>query len=112
VSETLLVIACGFASYLWRGLGVLFSGRIRTSSPAFTWVACVAYAMIAGLTARLIVLPGGTLAASALTDRLLACAAALVVYFFLSRRNLFLGVGAGFLAIVLLAALRVALSLG
>jgi branched-subunit amino acid transport protein len=106
VGETLLVVLCGLGTYLWRALGVLFSGRIRTSSPAFTWVACVAYAMIAGLTMRLIVLPGGTLSASALGDRLIACAAALAVYFIFTRRNLFFGVGAGFVTLILLAVLR------
>jgi branched-subunit amino acid transport protein len=106
VGETLLVVLCGLGSYLWRALGVLFSGRIRTSGPAFTWVACVAYAMIAGLAVRLILLPGGTLAASALGDRLAACAVAMAVYFVFTRRNLFFGVGAGFLTMILLAALR------
>jgi len=106
MGEALLVLVCGIGTYIWRGLGVLLSGRIRTASPVFAWVACVAYAMIAGLTMRLIVLPGGTLAASSLVDRLLACAAALFVYFVLTRRNLFLGVGAGVVALTLLTALR------
>lgn len=104
--ETLLILACGVGTYFWRGLGVLLSGRINTSSPAFIWVACVAYAMIAGLTVRLIVLPGGSLAASALGDRLLACVIALLVYFVLTRRNLFFGVGAGFVSLIVLSLLR------
>ena len=106
MAEALLVIACGLASYLWRGLGVLLSGRINTASPIFSWVACVAYAMIAGLTVRLIIMPGGALAHAALADRLVACAVAFVVYFVVSRRNLFLGIGSGFCALVLLTAMR------
>src|SRR5713226_6912202 len=95
----LLVLACGAGTYLWRGLGVVLSGRLRPESEVFAWVTCVAYAMLAGLVARIVLLPVGTLTASALEDRLFACGLALTV-FFLSRRNLFIGVGAGFLVLV------------
>jgi branched-subunit amino acid transport protein len=95
----LLVLACGAVTYLWRGLGVLLSGRVRADSELFTWVGCVAYAMVASLIARMVFLPGGTLAATLLPERLLACAVALVVYY-AARRNLFLGMLAGFVVIV------------
>jgi branched-subunit amino acid transport protein len=95
----LLVIACGLATYLWRGLGVLLSGRIAANGEFFNWAACVAYAMIAGLTARILLMPSGSLAEAPLWARLLACAAALAGYFLL-RRNLLLGIVAGFLALV------------
>ncbi|MEX2165116.1 MAG: AzlD domain-containing protein [Sulfuricaulis sp.] len=97
----LLVLACGAGTYLWRALGVAISGRLRPDSEVFAWITCVAYAMLAGLVARIVILPVGTLAASALGDRLVACALALAV-FYLSRRNLFMGVGAGFLVFVAL----------
>lgn len=86
----LLIVLCGAATYFWRGLGVVFSGRLRTESPWFDWVGCVAYAMLAGLTVRIILMPSGGLAQTFLTDRLLACAVALVAYF-VTRRNLFVG---------------------
>jgi branched-subunit amino acid transport protein len=95
----LLALACGAATYLWRGLGVLFSGRVRADSEVFTWVGCVAYAMVASLIARMVFLPSGTLMATLLPERLLACAVALVVYY-AGRRNLFLGMLAGFVVIV------------
>ena len=50
----LLIVACGLGTYLWRGLGLLISGRLRMDSAFFAWAGCVAYAMIAGLTARII----------------------------------------------------------
>jgi branched-subunit amino acid transport protein len=90
----LLVIACGFGTYIWRALGVALSGRLQADSELFHWISCVAYAMIAALVSRIVFLPSGLLAQSALTERLAACALALVVYF-ATRRNLFLGVGAG-----------------
>jgi branched-subunit amino acid transport protein len=95
----LLVLACGLSTYLWRGLGVLLSGRFSANGEFFTWAGCVAYAMIAGLTVRILLLPTGTLAATPLWARLIACAIALLVYF-LCRRNLFVGIAAGFVALV------------
>lgn len=106
-STFLLVLACGAGTYLWRALGVAFSGRLRPDSEVFAWVTCVAYAMLAGLVARIVFLPVGILTASTLGDRLLACALALLV-FFRSRRNLFIGVGSGFLAVMALTHLRTA----
>ena len=50
----LLMGACGVVTYMWRGLGVLLSGRIATDSDAFDWITCVAYAMVAGCPAKII----------------------------------------------------------
>jgi len=102
-----LIAACGLGTYLWRGLGVALSGRIEADSELFRWAACVAYAMVAGLIARIIVMPAGVLAESLLPDRLIACAAALVAYY-AARRNLFAGVTAGAAMLVALSYARVA----
>ena len=77
---------------------MLISGRVRMDSEFFIWAGCVAYAMIAGLTVRILLLPTGTLAATPLPERLVACALALVVYF-LVRRNLLVGIATGFVAL-------------
>lgn len=90
----LLLIACGLATYVWRALGVALSGRLGSDSELFNWVSCVAYAMIAALVSRIVFMPTGILAMSALPERLLACALALAAYY-ATRRNLFLGVGTG-----------------
>ena len=45
------------ATYLFRGLGVALADRLNTDHPAFEWVACIAYALLAGLIARMIVFP-------------------------------------------------------
>jgi branched-subunit amino acid transport protein len=100
-----VIFAAGLGTYFWRAMGVVLSGRIRTDGPLFQWVGCVAYAMIAGLAVRILVLPTGTLAVAPMPDRIGACALAFVVYI-VSRRNLFLGVGTGFAAITLLQLLR------
>ena len=101
----LLVVGCSLGTYLWRGLGVLVSGKVRTDSEFFVWAGCVAYALIAGLAVRIVLLPTGTLADTPLPERLAACAIALVVYF-VFRRNLFVGIAAGFVALVVLVAIR------
>lgn len=105
IELVLLVLGCSAATYLWRGLGVLLSGRVRADSQLFLWIACVAYAMIAGLVTRIVMLPTGALAATLLADRLLACAVALAAYY-VFRRNLFAGISAGFAAILIAMALR------
>ena len=99
----LLLLAVA-ATYLWRGLGVLCSQRIDPRGAAFQWVSCVSYAMLAGLIARMIVLPLGGLAESPLFDRLAAVGFGFAVYFLAGRKTL-LGVVAGVTAFILLAAL-------
>lgn len=101
----LLVLACGAATYLWRGLGVLVSGTINVDGPVFRWLACVAYATLAALISRILFLPVGTLADTLLWERMLATAVALGI-FFLTRKNLFLGVIAGGIGIVVLVAIQ------
>jgi branched-subunit amino acid transport protein len=106
VAELWLLIALGTAvTYMWRGLGVLLSGHMRTDSDFFNWVACVAYAMVAGLVMRLVVMPSGVVAATLLSHRLLACALALAAYYG-SRRNLFVAVITGAAALIALNYLR------
>ena len=102
---TLLVLACGAATYLWRGLGVTVSARIDPDSELFRWIGCVAFAMLAGLISRIVLMPSGMLEQTALWQRLVATAIALGAYFVLTRRNLFVGVvgsaGAMYLILIL-----------
>ncbi len=103
MAELWLILAvCAAATYAWRGLGVLISGRLDAESEVFAWVSCVAYAIIAGLVARMLLLPTGALAEASLLERAGGSAAALVGYFWLTRRNLFAGVAAGAIALWLL----------
>lgn len=66
-------------TYLWRGLGVLLSGKLTQDSPLFRWITCVTYAMVAALVVRIIVLPVGLLAEIGLMQRLIATGLALVI---------------------------------
>ncbi len=95
-----LLIACGAAvTYFWRLLGVLLTGKVRQDSPILAWIACVAYALLAGLIARMIVLPMGPLAGTPMLARLGGAACALAI-FLLLRRNVLAGVAAGVAAMV------------
>lgn len=100
----ILLLVCGLATYLWRGPGVLISAGIDPKSAAFTWISCVAYAIIAGLVTRMLLMPTGVLAETTLVERALGSVAALAAYFWLTRRNLFVGVSAGAVALWLIKA--------
>jgi branched-subunit amino acid transport protein len=101
----LVIAAAALTTYAWRGVGVLLSGRIDLDSAVFRWVSALAYALLAALIARMIVLPIGPLAATALPDRLGAVAAAAAI-FLLTRRNLLLGVTVGAVVMMALTYLR------
>ena len=97
-----LLLACGAATYLWRGPGVLISAGMDPRSEVFTWTSCVAYAIIAGLVSRMLLMPTGVLAETTLLERAIGSAAGALAYFLLTRRNLFAGVAAGAIALWLL----------
>jgi branched-subunit amino acid transport protein len=101
----LVIAVSAFATYAWRGVGVLLSGRIDVESAVFRWVSAIAYALLAALISRMIVLPIGPMATTALADRLAAIAAAVAI-FLLTRRNLLLGVAVGAAVLMLLTYLR------
>jgi len=99
----LVVLGCGAATFLWRGLGVLVVRRINPDGAFFRWVACVSYAMVAGLIFRMLIMPESELAGVSLPVRLAALAIAFAAYF-ASRRRLVAGVLAGSASLSILAA--------
>jgi len=98
---TLLVLACGAGTYAWRGIGVWVAGRIDVQSDWFRWLTCIAYAMIAGLVSRVVLLPVGELAQTSLAHRLIAVGLA-VIACRLWRKNQLVGVLTGAAALPLL----------
>ena len=90
----LVVLGCGLATFVWRALGVLVVRRIDPEGAFFKWVACVSYAMVAGLIFRMLVMPESDLAQVSLPLRLAAVAIAFAAYFVCGRR-LVAGVLAG-----------------
>lgn len=110
IDEALLPYAAllvgALATYVSRFLGVMLAGRLQLDSPLFEWLTCVTYALLAALIARMIVFPVGPLAEAPLFDRVAAATLALMT-FYLTRRNLLLGVAAGFATLVLVTWVRV-----
>lgn len=100
----LLVLAAAAITYAWRAAGVVVAGRFSADSALVRWVSCVAYAMLAGLFARMIVLPVGQLATVPFAGRIGAMILAIVVWR-IARRNVFIGSCAGVAAVVLLTLL-------
>ncbi len=98
------IIVGALVTYAWRGAGVALSGRIDPNSALMRWTASVAYALLAGLIARLIVAPQGALGEVALWVRLSAAAVSLIAYF-ICRRSIPLGVAAGALWLMVISAL-------
>lgn len=94
VSAWYFILVGAVVTYAWRAAGVTLSGRIDPNSKLMRWIAAVAYALLAGLIARLIVAPQGSLAETALWMRLSAAGVAIIVYL-LCRRSITLGVTAG-----------------
>ena len=99
----LMVLGAIAATYFWRMLGALLSRVVNPESSFFQWITCVSYAMLAGLIARMILLPVGPLTEVALGVRLLGAGIGLAVFFLLGRRVL-LSVGAGLAAFIWLVA--------
>ena len=100
--EFAVVLAGVVATFAWRALGVTLSGRLKPDSPFIELVGYIAYALLAALVARMILLPIGPLQGVGLDLRLSATAVAVLAYF-LFRRNLLGGVIAGGAAMALLS---------
>lgn len=98
-----LIAVASVVTYAWRALGVALAGRFHPDGRVLAWVTHVAYAIIAALIARVVVMPIGPLAESEIWQRAVALAAAAAV-FFAFRKNLPLGVAAGGAALAVLEA--------
>jgi len=88
----LLVILAGFLpTDVFRFAAVLFSRRLDEDSEALIFVRAVATALLAGVIARLVLIPTGDLAGVPLWLRLLTIAAGVAGYL-LFRKSVFAGV--------------------
>jgi len=99
----LIVLLCGAATYIWRAVAVLIGGKVNPDGELFRLFSCIAYAMLAGLISRMLILPEGMLAETPLAYRLIGIGAAVAVFFAL-KRNLAAGVFTGVTVFGLLTA--------
>jgi hypothetical protein len=91
----LILIVIGFLpSEVWRWLGIALGRGLDEQSEVILWVRGVATALIAGVIARIVLIPPGALAAVPLPVRLAALAGGFLG-FLLIRRSAFAGVVVG-----------------
>ena len=101
-TAALVVAGAILATALWRALGVFLARRLDTGGAVFRWFSFASFAVLAGLLSRLLILPSGDLASVGLEVRLGAAVIG-VAAFYLSRRNLLIGVASGTLSFALMA---------
>jgi hypothetical protein len=96
----LLVLVGFLPNEIWRALGLVVARGINEESEFFTWSRAVAIAVLAGVIAKIILLPPGTLAGVPLGIRLGAIACGFVA-FLAVRRSVFAGVVVGEVVLIL-----------
>src|SRR5215470_1512932 len=90
----LLVLVGFLPSEIWRMLGLVAARGIADESELFMWVRSVAIAVLAGVIAKIILFPPGTLASVPLVIRLVAIVCGFAA-FVIVRRSVLAGVAAG-----------------
>jgi hypothetical protein len=90
-----ILIVVGFLpSEVWRWLGIALGRGIDEQSEIILWVRGVATALVAGVVARIVLIPPGALAGVPLSVRLAALAGGFLAFLFI-RRSAFAGVVVG-----------------
>ena len=91
----LILIVIGFLpSEVWRWLGIALGRGLDEQSEIILWVRGVATALVAGVIARIVLIPPGALAAVPMPVRLVALAGGFFGFLFI-RRSAFAGVVVG-----------------
>ena len=87
----LLVLVGFLPSEIWRMLGLVAARGVADESELFMWVRAVAIAVLAGVIAKIILFPPGTLASVPLVIRLAAIMCGFAA-FVIARRSVLAGV--------------------
>ena len=98
---TVLLVLALIGTFLLRAFGVIGAGRIEQEMAVFRWIGCVAFAIAAGLMAKILFIPSGILAEASLMSRLGGVALGLLAFFVFGRR-LFIGLSAGLVTFLLI----------
>ncbi len=99
-ASVLLVLVGFMPNEIWRVLGLVVARGIDEDTEFFMWSRAVAIAVLAGVIAKIIVFPPGTLAGVPMGIRLGAIACGFVA-FLAVRRSVFAGVLAGEVVLIL-----------
>ncbi len=91
----LALLLLGFLpSEMWRWLGIVVGGGLDEGSEIILWVRAVATALVAGVIARIVLIPPGALASVPLAVRLASIACGFLAFLTI-RRSAFAGVLVG-----------------
>jgi branched-subunit amino acid transport protein len=93
-------------TFLLRAVGVIGAGHMEQDSPLFRWIGCVAFAIAAGIMAKILLVPSGVLAEAPIISRLGGAAVGLLIFFAIGRR-IHWGLGGGLLAFLLIGQLPI-----
>src|SRR5262245_40637076 len=96
----LLVLVGFLPSEIWRVLGLVAARGVADESELFMWVRAVAIAVLAGVIAKIILFPPGTLASVPLVIRLIAIVCGFSG-FVIVRRSVMARVAAGEVVLML-----------
>lgn len=96
---------CFLGTFVWRVLGTAVAAHIDPEGAVFQWLNCVAYAMLAGLIARILLMPIGILTETPTFDRAMAMVAGFAL-FMLLRRHVFAATATAFVVMLILTMLR------
>lgn len=105
VTDPIYLLILGLAgTFLLRVLGVVGAGHLEQDTALFRWIGCVAFAIAAGIMAKILFITSGALAEASLIARLGGAALGLLIFFGFGRRILW-GLGGGLLAFLLIGLL-------
>lgn len=81
-----ILIAGWLATDVWRWLGVVVGNRLKEGSLALVWIRAMATSLVAGVIAKLILQPIGSLADFDIYLRIFAVVSGFVVFLFTGKR--------------------------
>jgi len=77
---------------IWRWIGVIAAGRLDADSEVLIWVRAVATALVAGVIAKLILFPIGTLETAPMAVRIAAAVSGFAVSLVVPRLKILIGI--------------------
>lgn len=81
-----ILVAGWLATDMWRWLGVIAGNRLKDGSLALVWVRAMATSLVAGVIAKLVLQPIGSLADFDVYLRIFAVLSGFVVFLFAGKR--------------------------
>ena len=101
----LVIVVTSGATFASRFLGILTAEKISDKSKLFDWFNCVAYSILAALTARMVIFPAGALLESTLLIRLIVIAVCITVFIY-SKKNFVLPTILSFILLTILSSMN------